>query len=284
MLTNLLRLTTIAAFLALAICAINLSHTGQVINNTPLGLWLTTALTNLGPELAGIVIGIVTIDYLNAKRQENQFKKQLILQIGSRHNDVTDTALRTLQAYGWLHDGSLKGANIWGANLSGADLRRANLRGVNLYWADLREADLRKANLRQANLHNTDLRGAKLKGANLHGANLWRANLHQADLNSANLRTANLNEANLSEADLSDVTMAQVKKNFKHKIIPHSRLKTNLLDANLSKANLNGANLHNVENVTDLQLLQASSLDGAIMPDGRKFEDWIKNKQTRPDN
>ena len=47
--------------MALATWAITLTHYKLIIHESPFGLWLTTALESLGPELAGIVIGIVII-------------------------------------------------------------------------------------------------------------------------------------------------------------------------------------------------------------------------------
>jgi hypothetical protein len=70
-----------------------------------------------------------------------------------------------------------------------------------------------------------------LRGANLRGANLLRA-----DLQRANLQGANLQEANLLRADLQ-------------------------------RANLQGANLLYAK-VTDEQLANTRSLQGATMPDG----------------
>ena len=110
------------------------------IADTQWGRDLGYFLVNLGPELAGIVIGVVVIDALNDWRQDNQLKEQLILQMSSKHNDVTDMAIRTLRARGWLEDESLKGANLSKANLYGADLFGANLIGAKLSGADLIEA------------------------------------------------------------------------------------------------------------------------------------------------
>lgn len=97
---NLWRAVLVALFLLLAVWALTLSHFELVIANSEPWLWLTDALSNVGPELAGIVIGVVTIDYLNERRQDEQLKEQLILQLGSSHGDVADTAVRALMAKG----------------------------------------------------------------------------------------------------------------------------------------------------------------------------------------
>jgi uncharacterized protein YjbI with pentapeptide repeats len=49
----------------------------------------------------------------------------------------------------------------------------------------------------------------------------------------------------------------------------------------LYDANLSGANLSNATGKTAEQLDgQAGSLEGAIMPDGRKYEDWLKDEES----
>jgi uncharacterized protein YjbI with pentapeptide repeats len=50
--------------------------------------------------------------------------------------------------------------------------------------------------------------------------------------------------------------------------------------ADLSNANLSGANLKGAD-VTEEQLDQAKSLEGATMPNGQKYEEWLKDKEGR---
>ena len=95
-----------------------------------------------------------------------------------------------------------------------------------------------------ANLNETDLVYANLIGAALNGAHLTDADLRRARLNDANLVGARLNDANLVGADLTD-------------------------------ADLNGT-----EGWTDDQLAQAKSLKGATMPNGQKYEDWLKDRES----
>ena len=158
-----------------------------IVADTGGGRFLGYFLVKLGPELAGIVIGVVAIDALNDWRQDKQLKEQTILQMGSRHTDVTDTAVSTLRARGWLEDGSLKGAflegaslqeaYLWGADLQGALLERANLRGAFLHGANLQGAFLGAANLQGAYLEEANLEGAVLEDATGQGAILEMANL-----------------------------------------------------------------------------------------------------------
>jgi hypothetical protein len=100
------------------------------------------------------------------------------------------------------------------------------------------------ANLRDAYLSDANLCGANLCGANLCGANLRGADLRDADLCGANLCDADLRDAYLRGAYLSYA---------------------NLRNANLRNANLRNANLRD------------ANLSGATMPDGRKFEDYVKD-------
>jgi uncharacterized protein YjbI with pentapeptide repeats len=118
-------------------------------------------------------------------------------------------------------------------------------------------------------LSGADLSNVKgLDQANLEGAKLNEANLSDADLSFANLRDAylsnaytDLSNANLYGADLRD---------------------TNLSDANLNSANLTYASLAYAKGITNEELeQQAKSLERATMPNGQKYEDWLKDKKAR---
>ena len=140
-----------------------------------------------------------------------------------------------------------------------------SLRGADLSDVDLRGADLSGANLYSANLSNAYLSEAALSGANLNNANLSNVNLYEAFLNNANLSEAYLVDANLSNAYLVDADLP----------------KADLPKANLSNVNLNNANLSNASGWTEKQLTAAASLDGATMPNGQKYEDWLKDREKR---
>jgi Pentapeptide repeats (8 copies) len=81
-----------------------------------------------------------------------------------------------------------------------------------------------------------------LRGITLSHATLSDAVLDQADLSYADLSGADLNQAGLSGADLR-------------------------------RANLRGATA-----LTNEKIAVAESLEGATMPDGQKYEDWLKSK------
>ncbi len=48
-------------------------------------------------------------------------------------------------------------------------------------------------------------------------------------------------------------------------------------------AKLDGADLTGARNVTEHQLDTCESLEGATMPDGQKYEDWLKSKGPEKD-
>jgi hypothetical protein len=124
--------------------------------------------------------------------------------------------------------------------LDGADLMNANLRYITLSCAALDGTILENADLRDTNLSKIDLAGSYLSGADLRRADLSGARLVNAHLQRKD-------DPNLSGADLTD--------------------------ADLSGADLTGAA------VTAEQLAQTKSLEVATMPDGKKYEDWLKDKE-----
>ena len=116
----------------------------------------------------------------------------------------------------------------------------------------------------QANLTGADLSTADLTGDDLHGAYLSEATLGNADLSGANLNQANLSGAYLSEAYLTEA---------------------NLKGADLSGADLSGVDLNGATGVTTEELeRQAKSLKCATMPNGQKYEDWLKDREGRKED
>jgi uncharacterized protein YjbI with pentapeptide repeats len=102
------------------------------------------------------------------------------------------------------------------------------------------------------NLGGANLRNAALRGTDLRETDLSEADLSEADLSSANLSGANLSLATLVGADLREAF---------------------LTGADLSRATLFEANL------ADEQLADAQSLQGATMPNGQKYEEWLKSNE-----
>src|SRR5215207_5435729 len=167
-----------------------------------------------------------------------------ILRLDAEHNESVTHFL--------IHSGLSVRSNDSPRLLRGSTLSHAKLSGAHLPDADLGDADLSGADLSNALLDN-----ANLIVADLSGADLSNALLDNADL-VAHLRNANLISANLSDAIL---------------------VKANLSDANLENANLSGA-----DGITNEELeQQADSLVGADMPNGQKYEDWLKSELRKED-
>jgi flagellar basal body-associated protein FliL len=138
-----------------------------------------------------------------------------------------------------------------------------------LYEAALIDKELPIVGLRGADLRGADLSGAFLSDANLSGAFLSGAFLSGADLRGADLREAELNEAILNKARLGTARVSVVLPDGgAEPAEPHP--------ADLRQADLSQANLQWAQGWTYEQLDQAQSLEGATMPDGTQYEDWVK--------
>jgi uncharacterized protein YjbI with pentapeptide repeats len=97
----------------------------------------------------------------------------------------------------------------------------------------------------------------------LKGAWLWDAELSGWDWRDINLADTVLNGAKFQDSDLSDAKLSG----------------SDLGASNLSGAILDGTDLTDAKGITPEQLEnQAKSLKGAIMPDGKKYEDYLKSK------
>jgi len=170
-----------------------------------------------------------------------------------------------------LKEADLSGANLSEGHLPGAYLRWTRLREANLCMTDLRDADLSEADLGGGDLRRTNLSNANLNGAGLREADLRWANLPDADLSEPEPLTAKIVTADLSEADLREANL----------------INANLSGARLVEANLRGADLRWAKlinaNVTNKQLAECASLEGATLPNGQKYEDWLKSKGSGED-
>ena len=192
-----------------------------------------------------------------------------ILRLDAEHNEsvthfliTSDLSVRSKDSARLLRGSTLSHAKLSGAHLPNADLGDAELSG----------ADLSNALLVNANLMGADLSDADLSNASLDNADLV-AHLPNADLSGANLIGADLSEANLFRADLSDATL-----------IGADLSRAVLDDANLSNAVLDNANLGGANGITNAELeQQAVSLEGADMPNGQKYEDWLKSEPRKED-
>jgi uncharacterized protein YjbI with pentapeptide repeats len=172
-----------------------------------------------------------------------------ILRLDAKHNENVTHFLITSDLSVRTKDSArlLRGSTLSHAKLSGAHLPNADLGDAELSGADLSNALLDNADL-VAHLPNADLSGASLIGA---------------DLSEANLFSADLRDATLIGADLSGAVLD---------------------NANLSNAVLDNANLGGADGITNAELeQQAVSLEGADMPNGQKYEDWLKSELREED-
>jgi uncharacterized protein YjbI with pentapeptide repeats len=187
----------------------------------------------------------------------------------------TSTIMTTLNAEGnrsvtrFLTDMGLTGTRVSSISflkeieLEYAELRVANLTGADLSKADLIRADLSSANLQGANLSAAILIEADLSEISMPRGDLSGSTLYGADLSRAYVADVDLSYTDLVKADLSGADIKRAKLSY-----------ANLTDADLTNANLTGA-----ESITNEQLeQQARTLEGATMPNGQKYEDWLKSK------
>ncbi len=135
--------------------------------------------------------------------------------------------------------------------LEGLDPDRKRILLLFLYESGLIYKDKPVVRLEAANLNGINLNGVTLIGADLRDADLRDADLSKSMLEGGDLRRAFLERANLQGAFLER--------------------------ANLRGAILRGANLIGAQ-VADRQLFDTLTLQGATMPNGEKYEDWLKSK------
>jgi uncharacterized protein YjbI with pentapeptide repeats len=183
----------------------------------------------------------------------------------------TKTALRRLddgahkgRVLRFLYEAGLLNEAAPVIDLKGADLREADLRGSVLPKVCLKGADLRGANLRGAVLDMAYLSGVNLLPHNKENPEQWnRHNLKNVDWGEEDFRASGLTIADLSNASLIGARLCVAclgRANLRNADLRDADLR----DADLRDADLRGAN------ITQDQLKQVVSIEGAIMPDGSK--------------
>ena len=186
---------------------------------------------------------------------------------------------------------NLQDADISYGNFSSASMADARLARANLDLANFSEADLRNADLSLSSMNETDLTGAVLEGAVLSGATMVEANLskvqgERAALNGVNLERANMVESNLAYANMERASLVGANLGWAN-LSKVNLEKANLAEANLSGANLDDARLHGANlsgaflfgsRVSLKSLSTAKTLANATMPDGVKYEEWIRRQ------
>lgn len=147
------------------------------------------------------------------------------------------------------------------------------LRAINELRAKdwLTDGSLVGAQMPYANIDNGELKQAQLRGVNLYKALARRAYLETANLSSADLKKADFTGSFLKHANLEHANLTKAKL-----------VNTWLDDAALTGAFLQGADLRGAS-VSSEQLSTAASLDGAIMPNGFIYEEWLLQEQGKRD-
>ncbi|MEM7336723.1 MAG: pentapeptide repeat-containing protein [Chloroflexota bacterium] len=288
---NRIRISLIVGFVLLAFWGLILDFQypngdSWILINSEFGRFLAHVLIGLGPEIAGIAIGIISIDYFNEKRQNQsaqiQLKSKLIRELRSKVKDVALNAVEELQEHGWVIDGSLMGVNLTDANLEGANLRNANLNQStmigcilnesNLYRSSLQNVDLTLGSLQNAILPRVDLFFATLNSCKFKHARMRRVNFQNTACKATNFIETDLQGSNFQQALLLGANFAGADLQW-----------ADFDSANITLAKFDGANMKNARNLTHGQIFQAKSLKGAIMPDGNIFEMWLEIQNLKED-
>lgn len=98
--------------------------------------------------VTSVVISVFAIDRIYERRAEmrrtEELKRRLVVDAGSRSNDIALSAIEHIHAKDWLtgESGVLRNARLDYAELQNADLRGADLQGALLTHANLEEAKL----------------------------------------------------------------------------------------------------------------------------------------------
>ena len=113
----------------------------------------------------------------------------------------------------------------------------------------------------------------------LSNAKLLGATLRGADLTSALLGKANLEATHFDRLDI----LMDEEDRVRLDVTSSELIRTNLVDADLSGTILKRADLLGTK-INDQQLASSGSLEGATMPNGQKYEDWLKDKEGREED
>lgn len=116
-------------------------------------------LSGFVPEAVGIGFTVLLIDRLYQRRAREEHKRELIRQLKSPDNILTNQAAVELRYHGWLSDGSLAGVFING------NLKDVDLSFTNLDWVHFSQANLEGVRFWKASLKLTSLVGCNLKNA-----------------------------------------------------------------------------------------------------------------------
>ncbi|MBA4120953.1 MAG: pentapeptide repeat-containing protein [Acidobacteria bacterium] len=166
---------------------------------------------------------------------------------------------------------NLVNADLTGADLSGLRLENVLLSNCRFSKANFKRAMLEGANLQQSSFHQSDMKEVQLDSAELGFANFSEADLKGATFWGASCELAHFENANLSGAMFgSDIQLSLDGKNM-------------MQDAVLSTGNGDSAAIFADANLTKACVktdqLKSVCLNNAIMPDGTRYEKWLKKQE-----
>ncbi|MCL4872015.1 MAG: pentapeptide repeat-containing protein [Anaerolineae bacterium] len=276
---SLIRILLVAVLLLLALWANWLEYACLVIGRSPIGLFFTHMLVKVGAEFAGIAIAVVTIDYLNEKRQEKEHIDQLKRELSSHDPGIVQRALNELKARKKHSDGTLKGVSLLRANWTNVLLPNADLEGAYLGFANFENAILIGANLAKTMMDSTILHKCHLEKANMAGSTIIHANLEGVYLSEAILEGVKFINTNMKGAILAGVETV-----FEQGLVdalatfgeypPFVLKEANVKDAWFVSVDLTNAH------ISEQQLLAAAFISyDTIMPDGKTYEEWEQRKE-----
>lgn len=186
-------------------------------------------------RIFAIIVLIIAFGAVGLAVRENiitqESKARLIKMLSNAESSQAISAVNSLEAYGWLSDGTLSDQTILhvnlpqivmrdaviintdmlGSNFSEAVFYDSNLSGTDFILSNFSKATLYDVNLSYAVMYDVDLTGAVLDGANLSNVDFRSADLRDADLIGANLTGADLRRAFVSGADFTNATLDWVK-------------------------------------------------------------------------
>jgi len=148
--------------------------------------------------------------------------------------------------------------------LDKADLEHADLMGMYLGIIDLSKAILSHADMTRCRFGYVIVMGANIGVPRLESTELSSAKLRGAHFGGAIMQGAKLRHADLTDAGLGNVDLT----------------KADLTGADLTNAHAPGANFSDAT-VTERQVLACRVLTLATMPNGQKYEDWLKDKEEK---
>jgi uncharacterized protein YjbI with pentapeptide repeats len=136
-------------------------------------------------------------------------------------------------------------------------------------------------------LYESSLIEKKSPIVDLNNVSLERIHLTDIDLSGANLSGTNLSDTDLSGTNLSNANLTRTcladNTGFKNRAKKADLNEANLSDANLTGAyklegHLNKGGYYNETIIPNEKLAQQTkTLEGATMPNGQQYRDWLKD-------